>query len=226
MTTQCYSVDDLYFKRISDSLLNFRLDTGVNSDQLKAVNLISSNKVQPGGVELQISDDLKQSDWSKLADSIYWSVSPLFIGNKVASYGGSIKYKIRISIPLNSQGVIRPDLMLVGQNITLIHTSLRQPADQEIFELTVDLLETQFSHLTSGSSASRENLMVVLSSLKEIKLRAIYFNRIHDSELISFEMDHAVARDELDSVLNQPALSVERCQCPPNHMGTQTISFN
>jgi hypothetical protein len=61
--------------------------------------------------------------------------------------------------------------------------------------------------------------MVVLSSLKEIKLRATYYNRIHDSELISFEMDHAVQKDESNDLLNQPALSVERCQCPPNHMG-------
>lgn len=118
--------------------------------------------------------------------------------------------------------MIRPDLVLVGQDVTLIHTSLRQPADQEIFELTINLIESQFSHLNSGSSASRENLMTVLSSLKEIKLRATYYNKIHDSELISFEMDHAVDRYEPGALLNRPALSAERCRCPPNHIGYLT----
>ncbi len=80
MTTQCYSADYLYFERLSDGLLNFKLETGKNNDQLSAINFISSDRVQSGGIELQINDNLRQSNSTKLVDSIYWIASPIFIG--------------------------------------------------------------------------------------------------------------------------------------------------
>ncbi len=106
--------------------------------------------------------------------AIYWSAPETYTGNKVASYGGQIEYTLKIRAPTDNaaQGQVRPDLILVGaNNMSLIHTSVRQPAGNEIFTNKVDLLESQFTHLLTGSSASREQLMNVLSRLSELKLR-------------------------------------------------------
>ena len=219
LTSRCDSATFLNLESLSSKdLMDWKLDFGSNTNDLLKL-LLKTKQSEEKGIELDIIDEIKQEN-IRLTDSVYWSSPSVFLGNKVTSYGGSISYKIRVRTPESSKGVIFADLILVSQNITLIHTSLRQPADQEIFENKIDLIESQFSHLMSGSSASREHLMIVLSSLKEIKLRATYFNKIHGSELISFEMDHAVR----SNVINRPAMNAERCECPPNHSGTSCES--
>jgi hypothetical protein len=114
-------------------------------------------------------NDLKLSE-----SAIYWSAPNSYTGNKVTSYGGRIEYSLKIRAPqdFTAQAQTRPDLILVGaNNMSLIYTSVRQPASNEIFTNKVDLLESQFTHLLTGSSASREHLMSVLAQLNEIKLR-------------------------------------------------------
>ena len=163
------------------SQLDWKLEIGSNSDSIKGVTIEPSNKIESIGIELNFNYSLLQTDSDKLSDPIYWSAPSLFTGNKVTSYGGSISYKLRLTVPPNANSVNRPDLILIGQNISLTHTSLRQPANADLFENKIDLIESQFSHLLSGSSATREHLMIVLSSLKEIRLRATFYNRLHYS---------------------------------------------
>ena len=98
-----------------------------------------------------------------------------------------------------------------------MHTSIRQPALKEAFANQMDLLEAQFSHYDTGSSVTRDQFMIVLSNLVEVKLRATYYNTVHASELANFEFDSAQAYDEHKA--NRQALSVERCYCPPNYRG-------
>jgi hypothetical protein len=115
----------------------------------------------------------------RLAESaVYWSAPRSYTGNKVASYGGRIDYSLRIRAPPGdntAQAQMRPDLILVGQNMSLMHTSVRQPAvtTNDPFNNKIDLLESQFTHLLTGSSATRDQLMIVLSQLSEIKLRYV-----------------------------------------------------
>ena len=79
MTSQCDSAGYLYYKHLTDSLLNFKLEAGINNDQIKSINFTDSSR-QINAVELQINSDLKQSDSDKLVNPIYWSASSLFIG--------------------------------------------------------------------------------------------------------------------------------------------------
>ena len=107
----------------------------------------------------------------KLTEPIYWSAPLSYTGNKVTSYGGKIKYNIQINAPNTVSGgssTIRPDIILVGRDMNLMHTSIRQPAPSEQFSNQIDLLETQFSHYDTGSSVTREQFMIVLSNLVEV----------------------------------------------------------
>lgn len=138
----------------------------------------------------------------------------------MTSYGTTIKYKIRMSAPENSDGqksTIKPDLILVGANMTLAHTSLQQPlSDNTLFSNTIDLIESKFSHLHTGSSATREQFMIALASLSEIKVRATYYNKVHPSALVEFTFDAAV---DFSENLTTEATAAERCYCPPNFRG-------
>lgn len=181
-------------------------------------NIVIGIKNDPEGSSDALFLDLPEPvDDTKLSESIYWSAPSSYTGNKVTSYGGTIKYRIRVISPENSQSVIRPDLILVGYNMSLAITSNRQPVNREIFENTIDLLKSQFSHLLTGSSATRDQLMMVLSALTEIKLRATYYNKLHHSELIDFTLDVAQEYQEGRAIV--PAFSAEQCYCPENYRG-------
>jgi laminin, alpha 3/5 len=101
--------------------------------------------------------------------------------------------------------------------MTLTLTSIRQPAPSEQFSNEIDLLEIKFSHYDTGSTVTREQFMIVLSNLVEVKLRATYYTSLHESALTSFEMDTGKSYDPVTA--NRAALSVEQCYCPPNYRG-------
>lgn len=153
-----------------------------------------------------------------LSDVLYWSAPSAYTGNKVTSYGGTVKYKIRLSAPEGSQSAqIKPDLILVGANMSLAHTSLLQPSsDNSVFTNTIDLIESKFNHLHTGSPTTREQLMMVLASLSEVKLRASYYPRLHPSTLLDFTFDNGA---EYSANLTAEAAGAEMCYCPPNYRG-------
>jgi laminin alpha 3/5 len=104
----------------------------------------------------------------------------------------------------------------------LVHTSINQPSYSKAFINQIDLLESEFRHLLTGTAVTREQLMIVLGSLSEVKLRATYFNKIHYSELLDFEMDIATMNGRALSTI--PAFSVEKCYCPANYRGNSCES--
>jgi laminin alpha 3/5 len=214
LVNQCRK-SDLFFRSERDfdidkwSLAYTKLSANQSSIDITIVNTDESD-----GLKLNIDENTN----FKITESLYWSAPYKYTGNKVTSYGGSIRYKIRIKNSENIQPLIRPDLILVSsQNMTLVHTSLLQPLNDRVFENKVDLIESEFKHLLTGTSATREQLMIVLSSLNEVKLRAIYFSKIHTSELLDFEMDVAQKYDA--QIASVPANSAEQCNCPPNFSG-------
>jgi laminin, alpha 3/5 len=158
---------------------------------------------------------------------LYWSAPSQFLGNKVTSYGSSIRYSLKISKTDDDTtltSLIHPDVILIGRNMTIIHTSLRQPSPtSEQFDNSVDVLETMFTHLDSGIRVSRAQLMNVLSGLTSVQVRATYLPNQLNSVLIKFEMDDGVDQYLLDltksDAKNRPALSVERCACPQFYQG-------
>jgi hypothetical protein len=125
-----------------------------NSDQAN-INHVKMKKQQDSILKLEFD----QSELNnKLNEPIYWSAPSSYTGNKVTSYGGTISYKLRIAESGSNSDLasqIRADLILVGQDMSLIHTSIRQPSlstnDDDVFENTVDILESKFSHLLTGN---------------------------------------------------------------------------
>lgn len=220
--TQCFCFGQTSFCRMSDlyyvaenSLEDWKLASSrLNSEQSNIkINILSISD----SLQLDLDDENLDSD-SKLAETVYWSAPKEYLGNRVTSYGGRINYKIKVKVPEGTLMTVKPDLILVGSNMSLYFSSVKQPVNDETFENSIDILESQFNHLLTGTSATRDQLMIVLSSLSEVKLRATYASKLHYSELVQFEFDHAVEfQENLSSA--EPALGAEQCYCPPNFKG-------
>ncbi len=134
--------------------------------------LLSIVQTVDGEISLDLSQ-VEDESRSTLDAPIYWNAPKSFTGNKVTSYGGKISYSLIIRVP-NNQNLyahIKPDVVLVGENLKLAHSSNIQPSDDTDFTNTIDLLEGNFNHFISHFKASRADLMQVLSNLTEIQIR-------------------------------------------------------
>ena len=166
-----------------------------------------------------------------LSKTIYWSAPSVYLGNKVAAYGGAIYYTTLIgSVENVTAPALQPaELILAGANMELAHyasSSLRHGSNR------IELVEWHFVHKTTGSSVTRDQLLIVLASLDQLKLRATFFAaQSHPSRLINFSMEVAdpstVRDDDFDKEdtddaddFGTAALSVERCACPTNYAGS------
>lgn len=209
--TKCFCFGQTTFCRISDLyyLTHVNLNDWVLSDLKHSSIYNISEQLYANSVIADLTD-------VKVSDPLYWNAPKSYLGNRITSYGSDIKYTIKATISDNTISV-KPDLILVGQNMSLFYSSINQPQSQDNFENTVSLLESNFNHLLSGASVTREQLMTVLSSLSEIKLRATYGAKTETTELINFEFNFATEYQE--NVTNEPALSAEQCYCPQNFAG-------
>lgn len=193
-------------------------------------NTWKSNKMN--GVEivalesgrLQLTIDKESVD--KPNEPIYWIAPSTYLGKKLHSYGGAIRYKLLFrTSDSKTQSFTSPEVILEGEGMTIAYRSLKQPTNGDIFTNTIDLLESQFTHLSSGAAVTREQLMIVLRNLSNLQILAgSNTQSVSSAELISVEIDLAKRRDDdMDSEQSKdelrPARSVERCECPQTYFG-------
>jgi laminin, alpha 3/5 len=203
-----------------------------------SLNKIGSMSMNIDNSELKLTYSNHSEDL-KIKKAIYWLAPASYLGNRLTSYGGRLHYAVRIGQPAfadDSAALVKPELVLVGANLTLLHMLKRSgPVVGERFENTIELIESEFRTANSPSDAAlvplaaihskssitrREELMSVLATLTDIKLRAIYFDRPHTSELLEFTIDEATEFENATSNDNLSIVSsVENCTCESNHRG-------
>lgn len=144
---------------------------------------------------------------------LYWNLPEKFLGNKVTSYGGVLKYKFLYT---GSQHLTPDDDVIIkGSDITLHHkTSQRiHPNTENVIE--VPFYENEWGR-PDGGLATRESLMMVLSDLSSILIKLTYSSDSTSSSLVFVSMEYA--QSEYNG--NEMALAVEECQCPEGYIGT------
>uniref|UniRef100_T1J097 Laminin subunit alpha n=1 Tax=Strigamia maritima TaxID=126957 RepID=T1J097_STRMM len=147
---------------------------------------------------------------------LYFSAPNDYLGNKIVSYGGVIRYTISFTMgDKDGAYLFLPDVILVGNNMTIIYEHEELPSVGSELNVEVLLLETHF-HTLSGVDITREQFMVVLHNLEKIYIRGEYFTGTREITLELMMMDIAVAQYFADSA---QALSVEQCLCPQNYQG-------
>ncbi|XP_044075989.1 laminin subunit alpha-3-like isoform X2 [Siniperca chuatsi] len=149
--------------------------------------------------------------------TLHWVAPSSYLGDRVSSYGGFLTYQSKsFGIPSEGMTLIdrRPDVVLTGQNMTLIHMASQVPLPDRLYQGRVKLLEGNWRHAVTNRPISREELMMVLASLVGLRIRALYFT--HSQRLSLGEVG---LEGTTNTGTGGPGNTVEDCSCPPQYTG-------
>ncbi|XP_032663569.1 basement membrane-specific heparan sulfate proteoglycan core protein-like isoform X7 [Odontomachus brunneus] len=149
---------------------------------------------------------------------LFWSLPSVFTGNKVKSYGGNLTLTQHITAYPEAKSYKDQDILLIGNGITLFWTNPTEIQPDIPMTYTVPLKENEWRRLTTEGprSASRTDLMIVLSNLEAILVRASHSDRMTATYISDISMDTAV--ETLTG--NRRATQVEACRCPLGYIGS------
>ncbi|XP_074498541.1 basement membrane-specific heparan sulfate proteoglycan core protein isoform X4 [Sebastes fasciatus] len=145
----------------------------------------------------------------------FWILPRQFLGNKIDSYGGSLKFKVRYTLARGlSEPVEKPDVILVGNGRRLVYRRGSPTPAQVVNQREIKFTEDKWQH-SNGRPVSREDLLMTLANLDSINIRTIYDNHMVSVALSDIVMDTTTVEF---STLGH-AKDVEECRCPPGYSG-------
>uniref|UniRef100_A0AAV2JTK7 Laminin subunit alpha-3-like n=1 Tax=Knipowitschia caucasica TaxID=637954 RepID=A0AAV2JTK7_KNICA len=148
---------------------------------------------------------------------LHWVAPRSYLGNRVSSYGGFLTYQTKsFGIPSEGMTLIdrRPDVLLTGRGMTLIHVAPQLPNPDRIYHGRVQTLEGNWRHAGNNKPVSRQELMMVLASLVGLRIRALYFTQTQRLSLGDVGLEEAS-----DSGTGGAGNTVEKCSCPVQYSG-------
>ncbi|XP_060132262.1 basement membrane-specific heparan sulfate proteoglycan core protein isoform X6 [Zootoca vivipara] len=145
--------------------------------------------------------------------TFYWKLPDPFLGDKVGSYGGHLRYTLSYNAGGRGTPLPDADVQITGNDITLVaYLSELRPRERKSFEV---IFQEQYWKRPDGQPATREHLMMVLADLDEILIRAT-----HSTEMLSAGITGVSMETAVPTYTSLPrALEVEECRCPPGYQG-------
>ncbi|XP_055079317.1 basement membrane-specific heparan sulfate proteoglycan core protein isoform X9 [Periophthalmus magnuspinnatus] len=145
----------------------------------------------------------------------FWTLPRQFLGNKIDSYGGSLKYKVRYTLARGlSEPVEKPDVTIVGNGRRLVYRRGSPTPARVSNSKDIKFTEQNWQH-SNGRPVSREELMMTLANLDSINIRTIYDNHMVSVALSDILMDTT----NVEFRTSGHAKEVEECRCPPGYTG-------
>nr|XP_044625887.1 basement membrane-specific heparan sulfate proteoglycan core protein isoform X8 [Equus asinus] len=192
-------------------------------NDFKGVNV--TMPAQPGmpplsSTQLQIDTVLQEFqlvDLSRrfLVHDSFWALPEQFLGNKVDSYGGSLRYKVRYELARGTlEPVQRPDVVLVGAGYRLLSRGHTPTQPGALNQRQVQFSEEHWVH-ESGQPVQRAELLQVLQSLEAVLIQTVYNTKMASVGLSDITMDTTVTH----ATSHGRAHSVEECRCPIGYSG-------
>ncbi len=156
----------------------------------------------------------------------YWNLPSEFIGNKLLSYGGYIRYTIRFRQPYAPKPPKIPDIILKGNGITLYHYVKAGYNPNAETPIRIRFWEGEWhkNDLNARSeipplfdATTREDIMIALQNIDYIYIKATYDEQLLDTSLLNLELDTAVLTNVSST---EQAVYVEKCTCPEGYLGS------
>uniref|UniRef100_A0A671K2J9 Basement membrane-specific heparan sulfate proteoglycan core protein-like n=1 Tax=Sinocyclocheilus anshuiensis TaxID=1608454 RepID=A0A671K2J9_9TELE len=163
------------------------------------------------------SEEFQLVDLSRhfLDQDTYWSLPRQFLGNKVDSYGGYLKFKVSYSLQRDgSQPKEKPDVVLSGNGQKCIYRRGDPTLPDTINHREIKFTEENWQH-SSGRAVTRDDLMMTLANLESIHIRTIYDNLMASVSLSDISMDTT----SKEFTLQGNPRDVEECRCPAGYSG-------
>ncbi|XP_070830251.1 laminin subunit alpha-3-like [Chaetodon trifascialis] len=153
----------------------------------------------------------------RTVQTLHWVAPSSYLGDRVSSYGGYLTYQSK-SFGIPSEGMTlmdrRPDVVLTGRDLTLIHMAPQVPLPDRLYQGRVQFLEGNWRHAITNKPVSREELMMVLAGLVGLRIRALYFTQSQRLSLGEVGLEGATSTGT-----GGPGNTVEDCSCPPEYTG-------
>ncbi|KAM9296559.1 laminin subunit alpha-5 [Gastrophryne carolinensis] len=148
----------------------------------------------------------------------YWHAPPGYLGDRVSSYGGLLRYEL-YSKAIRGDGIYvpverRPDVLLKGNQMSIAFIESKYPLPGESHQGQIQLIESNFIHIGTNNPVSREDLMMVLANLEQLQIRAL---NSQSSDMISLR--RVILEIGQESSTGVRAANVELCMCPANYRG-------
>ncbi|XP_060518138.1 basement membrane-specific heparan sulfate proteoglycan core protein isoform X3 [Cylas formicarius] len=178
------------------------------------------DKEAPISLGIRLDKDSREIAYSSFSrpNVYYWSLPRKYLGDKVTSYGGYLRYTIR-NTPVPGGASSRnnaPDVELVSaNNINLLHFSSNASSSSNSQTFVVPLLE-QYWQRNDGLRTDREHLLMALADVSAIYIKATYFTNTQEAALMNVSLDIA---SERNTGSFERALEVEQCYCPTGYAG-------
>ncbi|XP_029282809.1 basement membrane-specific heparan sulfate proteoglycan core protein, partial [Cottoperca gobio] len=145
----------------------------------------------------------------------FWTLPRQFLGNKIESYGGSLKFKVRYTLARGlSEPVEKPDVTLVGNGRRLVYRRGSPAPPGLLNQREVKFTEDKWQH-SNGRAVSREELMMTLAGLDSMSVRTVYDNHMVSVALSDIVMETTT----VDFSILGHVKGVEECRCPPGYSG-------
>ncbi|XP_078274826.1 laminin subunit alpha-5 [Rhinoraja longicauda] len=157
-------------------------------------------------------------DVTDIYQDLYWHAPPTYLGDQVSSYGGHLMYRLGsqvlrgdiLSLPVE----VRPDVILKGNQMTIMYVAKDYPAPGQHHENRLQLVESNFRHTQTHNPVSREEMMMVLASLEGLQIRVL-----HSQLAKRVTLHNVILEQATNSGDGEAANNVEICLCPANYVG-------
>ncbi|CAJ0956348.1 unnamed protein product [Ranitomeya imitator] len=168
-----------------------------------------------------LAEGLIEADLSDVPDvyqEFYWHAPRSYLGDRVSSYGGLLRYELNSEAIRGDQIYIpverRPDVILKGNQMSIAYLEQRYPLPGDIHKGKVHLIESNFIHIGTNNPVSREDIMMVLANLEALHIRAL---NSQSSAMVSLRQ--VVLEIGQGTGVGVRASNVELCMCPANYRG-------
>nr|Q05793.1 RecName: Full=Basement membrane-specific heparan sulfate proteoglycan core protein; Short=HSPG; Contains: RecName: Full=Endorepellin; Contains: RecName: Full=LG3 peptide; Flags: Precursor [Mus musculus]AAA39911.1 perlecan [Mus musculus] len=175
------------------------------------------NSQLTGGFTVEPVHDGARLSFSNFAhlgqESFYWQLPEIYQGDKVAAYGGKLRYTLSYTAGPQGSPLLDPDIQITGNNIMLVAS---QPALQGPERRSYEIIfREEFWRRPDGQPATREHLLMALADLDELLVRATFSSVPRAASISAVSLEGA----QPGPSSGPRALEVEECRCPPGYVG-------
>lgn len=209
LTKQCSS-SSWYRDTISSNFGNSRAPHGFTL-------IRDYDRVQPSAVAFQSYANSLEFSQPSSPDALYWNLPAQFLGNKLTAYGGKLNYTLSYN-PLPGGQMSKnnaPDVVIKsGEDLTIIHYRKSGVSPSQASSYAVPIIESAWQR-SDGQMVPREHLLMALSQIDAIYIKATYTTSTKDGALTHVSMDIATP----NNIGTARAVEVEECRCPQGYEG-------
>ncbi|XP_052832935.1 basement membrane-specific heparan sulfate proteoglycan core protein isoform X4 [Octopus bimaculoides] len=166
------------------------------------------------GFSVNANKDLIYRNFYSQPEGVYyWTLPSQYLGNKLTSYGGYLRFTINYLPGINTSPTGGHDIEISGNDVTLKYTFKKPVEPDQHMSFEVPIYEQHWERINGGPT-TREYLLMALADLKRIRIKATYSVNTNLASIKDITLDVAERR-----FAGERAYAVEECSCPTGYRG-------